>query len=125
MFVLFNWGLSPIFKLRLRQTPFSFHSLNFKLSGQLSQPEFLFYLDSIRVYHFIEPVPEPEKSLHPILSQILLQEIALMLGRDAQAYEVFYSFERADSSFYPDAVRVDKIKPEFSGFILFDKDIPI
>jgi len=40
-------------------------------------------------------------------------------------WQIFYPFEWADSSFYPDTVRIDKIKPEFSGFSFFDKDIPI
>ena len=53
------------------------------------------------------------ESLHMSRSQIMLQKKALKLKGNTQANKILYCLHKAYSPLGPDAVGINKIKPEF------------
>ena len=65
------------------------------------------------------------ESLHMICPQIMLQKKALKIKGYSQANEILHAAQRAYSLLDPDAVGVNKIKPEFSLLIFLNQDVSI
>ncbi len=65
------------------------------------------------------------ESLHLSRSQIMLQKKALKIKGYSQANEIFHPAQEAYSLLDPDAVGVNKIKPEFPWLIFLDQDVSI
>ncbi len=65
------------------------------------------------------------ESLHVSRSQIMLQKKALKIKRNSQANEILHAAQRAYPLLDPDAVGVNKIKPEFPLLIFLNQDVSI
>ena len=65
------------------------------------------------------------ESLHSSYPQIMLQKKALKTKGHSQANKTLYSAQKADSFLDPNAVSVNKIKPEFPWLIFLDQDVSI
>ncbi len=58
-------------------------------------------------------------------SQIMLQKKALKIKGHSQANEILHPAQEAYSLLDPDAVGINKIKPEFPRLSLLDQDVSI
>lgn len=65
------------------------------------------------------------ESLHLSRSQIMLQKKALKINGYSQANEILHPAQETYSLLDPDAVGVNKIKPEFPWLIFLDQDVSI
>jgi len=65
------------------------------------------------------------ESLHMNCPQIMLQKKALKIKGYSQANEILHPAQGAYSLLDPDAVGVNKIKPEFPLFILLNQKVSI
>ncbi len=65
------------------------------------------------------------ESLHMSRSQIMLQKKALKIKGHSQANEILYPTQETYSLLDPDAVGVNKIKPEFPLLIFLNQDVSI
>ncbi len=65
------------------------------------------------------------ESLHMSCSQIMLQKKALKIKRNSQANEILHAVQKTYSLLDPDAVGVNKIKPEFPLLIFLNQDVSI
>ncbi len=65
------------------------------------------------------------ESLHMSRSQIMLQKKALKIKGHSQANEILHAAQEAYPLLDPDAVGVNKIKPEFPLLIFLNQDVSI
>lgn len=65
------------------------------------------------------------ESLHMSCPQIMLQKKALKIKRNSKANKTLHPAQRAYSLLDPDAVGVNKIKPEFPLLIFLNQDVSI